>query len=170
MRKKIIWLAVLAITAITFSSCNSPMYSIQHGFTQCGNEIEMTENNTINENYVSLGWVYIQANSGEIKVEKEGQSTKYKNEKKRVVETNEIYTIEEFDLYKHNQFKNNKKWKQASYNDLTEYANMLVKEMGGDAIINVAFEPIYEYDKTTNTTYIKFLTMRGEVVKKRNNN
>lgn len=158
--KKII-LLIITVSIMALVSC-TPKYAITYGFTKCGDEIEMTENSVISNDYVSLGWLFVAAKSGEYNPEEFKKDMVKKG--KEPVSTNELYEVKP--AFNPKYSKSN--YRIASYEDLTEYANKVVKEIGGDAIINVKFDPVYKYHKGIGEYLLEYIKMDGEVIKKRN--
>lgn len=151
--KKFILFSIITMIAIAFISCESPKYTIFGNFTQVGERVEMTENNSINDEWVTIGWLEVYGQSGNFK-----DSFTPKKEPKKV-ETNENYI----------EVKNviSKNWRSVNRDDLTKYADEKVKEYGGDALVNVKFDIVGEYSTYYKRYIVKYITMRGEVVKKR---
>lgn len=154
MKKKIIWLAILAIVAVAFSSCDSPKFFIDHQVAYCGEQVEMTQNSQIDDEYETIGFIWLYGQSGNCKV-----VTKYSKDEPLQKNFDDI-TIKSESAF-------GKKWRQITRNDLTQEADKLVLELGGEKLINVKFDIEKAYSSFYKIWYTKGLIMTGEVVKKR---
>ena len=73
--RKIFLLAILAIVAVAFSSCDSPKFFIDHQVAYCGEQVEMTQNSQINVEYETIAFIWLYGQSGNCEI-----VTKYSKE------------------------------------------------------------------------------------------
>ena len=155
--RKIFLLAILAIVAVAFSSCDSPKFFIDHQVAYCGEQVEMTQNSQINVEYETIAFIWLYGQSGNCEI-----VTKYSKEEPPQKNFDDI-TNNSGSVF-------GKKWRQITKNDLTQEANNLVLKLGGEKLINVKFDIDKDYSSFYKLWYTKGIIMTGEVVKKRNNN
>lgn len=138
-----------------FSSCKStaPQFTLYSSFVDYSNYAKdgffFTESNSVNFNYEPIGSISSSAFSG------------WSDGSVQVIERN--YN----DVYgESNKVQYKKEWKWADIHDAMDKAVADAKRMGGNGIINLKTQAIWEFNSTLNQEILKGYNVSGMVIKK----